>query len=203
MVYMSSRSLNGQDLNLHDLTVSGNITLNDATVDDLTVTNKLTTLDLSVNGMTTCESLDVNQNLDISGTTLMKSNVTANNNMTILGDLTVNGTLTAGINSNMEIVYVQITGNAGTISQTMTLSQNLEATMNYSVFPSFYYGYGGSGGTYDITATSSAIHQVMITNRLTSAFDFVVTKTTGDNINVYIVFLVVYGVYSSGYPSAY
>ncbi len=194
---MSSRSLNGQNLNLNNLTVAGNVTLNDATVDNLTVTNKLTTLDLSANGVTTL------QHTNVDGNCTMSNEVNMIQNCQINGDLTVLGTLTAGTNTNMEIVYFQLTSNAGTVSQTMTLSQNLETTTNYSVFPSFYYGFGGSGGTYDIASTSSALNQVIITNRLASSFDFVVTKSTGDNINVYIVFLVIYGVYTSGYPSAY
>ncbi len=200
---MSSRALNGQDLNLHNLTVSGNITLNDATVDDLTVTNKITTQDISVNGVETCQTLDVIQNLDVSGTTLLNGDVSMNNNCEIIGDLTVLGTLTANINSSMEIVYFKMTGNAGAVTQTMTLLNNLEATTDYSVFPSFYFGFTGSGGTYDIGATSSAVNQVMITNRLPGSFEWYITKSTGDNINVYVVFLVIYGVSTSAYPSIY
>jgi len=200
---MSSRSLNGQDLNLHNLTVTNNLILNDATVDDLIVTNNTTTLDLSVNGVATCETLNVDQNLDVSGTALLNGDVSMNNNCEIAGDLTVLGTLSANINSSMEIVYFNMTGNAGTVTQTMTLSNNIEATTDYSVFPSFYYGFTGSGGTYDITATSSSVNQIMITNRQAGSFEWYITKTTGDNINVYIVFLVIYGVSSSAYPSIY
>jgi len=200
---MSSRALNGQDLNLHNLTVSGNITLNDATVDDLTVTNKITTQDISVNGVETCQTLDVIQNLDVSGTTLLNGDVSMNNNCEIIGDLTVLGTLTANINSSMEIVYFKMTGNAGAVTQTMTLLNNLEATTDYSVFPSFYFGFTGSGGTYDIASASSAVNQVMITNRLPGSFEWYITKSTGDNINVYVVFLVIYGVSTSAYPSIY
>ena len=200
---MSSRSLNGQDLNLNNLTVAGNITLNDATIDDLTITNKIITQDITVNGVETCQTLDVIQNLDVSGDAILNGDVSMNSNCEIVGDLTVLGTLSANINSTMEIVYFNMIGNASAVTQTMTLLNNLEATTDYSVFPSFYYGFTRSGGTYDIGATSTAVNQIMITNRLADSFELYVTKTTGDNINVYVVFLVIYGVSTSAYPSIY
>ena len=103
----------------------------------------------------------------------------------------------------MEIVYYQITGNAGTTNETMTLANNVTNTTDYSVFPSFYFGFTGSGGTYNIGGTASALSQCMITARTAANFAFYLDKSTGDNINVFIVFLVVYGVSSSAYPSVY
>ena len=206
---MSSRSLNGQDLNLHNLSVSGNVELADVTMETLTVTNDLEVLndtslnELDVNGLSTCQSVNVLQNLAVTGTTQMTADVTADNNMIIAGNLTVQGTLTANTNSNMEIVYFHVTGNAGSVSQTMELYQNTTGTTNYSVFPSFYYGYGGSGGTYDIGGSCGSVSEIMITERQSGTFGWYMNKTTGDNINIYVVFLVIYNVSSSDYPSSY
>lgn len=179
---MSSRSLNGEDLNLKNLTVSNTITLENANVDDLSA------------DIITCEDLTVKGNSELLG------DVSMNSNCLINGNLTVNGPF---VSNQMEIVYEQITGNAGSVNQSMPLYKNTTNTTNYSVFPSIYYGFSGSNGTYDANATSGAIQQIIITNRQVGSFDWNMQKSTGDNVNVFIVFLIVYDVYSSGYPSSY
>jgi len=59
---------------------------------------------------------------------------------------------------------------------------------NYMVFSSFYYGYSGSSGTYNATNSSSAINTVIIYGITTTQFSWVFTRSTGDNLAVYIVF---------------
>jgi len=80
--------------------------------------------------------------------------------------------------------------------------KNGNGTTNYSVFPSIYYGYTGSSGTYNANETSNAIKQIIITGITSSQFTWTLRKTTGDNVNVYLLFLVVYSV-SSNYPKVY
>jgi len=79
---------------------------------------------------------------------------------------------------------------------------SIGGTTDYSVFPSIYYGYTGSSGTYNATATSGAINQIIITGITNTQFTWTLEKTTGDNVNVYLLFLVVYSV-SSNYPKVY
>lgn len=198
---MSSRSLNGKNLTLNDLSVTGSLTMAELVGTDLTVSNDTSLNDLTVSGASSVEGLTVAQ-------TATCSNLVVNTNTTMndatVTDLTVTGKLTAGSNAlPMEILYVNITGNASAVNETITLGNNTTGTLDYSVFPSFYYGYSGSGGTYDIGASCNAVSQIMITNRTTTNFGFYMNKGTGDNINIYVVFLVIYSVGTSGYPSNY
>jgi len=125
------------------------------------------------------------------------------NAMTVTGNLIVTGQITSATPGNMEVLSYHLTGNAGTVSQTMTLLQNTTNTTNYVVFPSVYYGYGGSGGTYSSTDTAKNITPIVGTTRTASSFGWTISKGTGDNINVYIVFLVVYNVSNSSFSSSY
>ncbi len=76
----------------------------------------------------------------------------------------------------MEISYYKLQGNANTVTQTMTLAKNTTATTNYSVFPSLYYGFSGSGGTYDANGTSDAMNPIVITTRTASSFSWTVQR---------------------------
>lgn len=89
-------------------------------------------------------------------------------------NLNVSGTITGAVQSNMEILYFNLQGSAGSVSQAMALLHNTTNTTNYSVFPSVYYGFSGSGGTYNASDTSSALNQIVITNRTSSSFHWTV-----------------------------
>jgi hypothetical protein len=102
-----------------------------------------------------------------------------------------------------EILTVQVQGNAGAVSGTMTLTGNTAGTNRYSVFPSIYYGFTGSAGTYNAQETSSAIKQIVITNITATDFGYIFEKNTGNNVNVYINFLVMYNVSGTNYPKTY
>lgn len=138
------------------------------------------------------------------------------NNMAITGNLNVTGQITNGtpgtdpvymITSatpgNIEILYYNLTGNTGSPNVTMQLAQNYANTTNYAVFPSFYYNYSGSSGTYNINGTSGTLTELIWSNRTASSFTWTLNKGTSDNVNVYVVFLVVYGVSNSGFPNSY
>lgn len=191
-----------------NLTVNANLTGHNIT------SNNLTTEDFTCSSITNLNTLDVSSTatlhattncnvLNVTGVSTFNSNVDVCQNMVVEGNLTVQGNLIANLEqNNLEILYYNMTGNTSSVNQTMTLSLNTTTT-NYSVFPSYYFGYSGSSGTYNISQTSGALSQILITQRNPGNFQFFVNKTTGDNINVMIVFLVVYNVSSSAYPSSW
>jgi hypothetical protein len=139
----------------------------------------------------------------ITTTTLTATGLSTLANVNLNGNLTVTGSISSSTPGNMEILYFQLKGNAGNVVETMTLEHNATATTNYSVFPSLYYNYSGSSGTYDALSTSSSLNNIVIGARTASSFNWSVNKTTGDNVNVFIVFLVIYNASSSNYPSYY
>jgi hypothetical protein len=122
----------------------------------------------------------------------------------INGDLTVTGNVSsANLGTGMEIIYQQITGAGSSCGGTLALTKNTSANTNYMVFPSIYYGYSGSSGTYDATGTSGAVSVPVISLRTDSSFTWSMEKSSGDNVNIYMTFLVVYGVTNSSFPNSY
>ena len=189
------------------VTMDDPLTLNNA----LTVTggtkieNALSVNSITVSGQTNLENgCAVSGELSVSSTSYLEGDVTCGANATIDGNLTVNGTINGSSSSGtqMEINYVQVLGNASSVSGNITLQSNTTNTEDYSVFGSIYYGYTGSSGTYDADATSSNVGQIVISNRSASEYTWTISKGTGDNVNMYIVLLVVYNL-GSTYPSSY
>lgn len=127
----------------------------------------------------------------------------ASNTLTVTGDLHVSGNIYGATQDNMEIISFHLTGNASSTSEAATLLHNTTGTTNYMVFPSFYYGYTGSSGTYNATSSSGALNPIIIENRTSSSFHWTLEKATSDNMNVYVTFLVVYGVSTAGFPSSW
>jgi hypothetical protein len=91
-----------------------------------------------------------------------------------------------------EIHYKQIFSDDEYKIGSFTLQNNYTNTTNYAVFPSIYYGYTGSSGTYDSRATSSAVGPIIIYDITSTGFSWALTKTTGQNVDIYLVFLVIY-----------
>lgn len=169
---------------LHSLTVQSHSSVQDISSTVLSVSGNTALNTVSVSGKSTLHDVSMN-------------------NTTVTGDLHVTGEIYGASQSNMEVVYFNLTGNSGSATETMQRHHNSANNTNYAVFPSIYYGYSGSSGTYNAQNSSSSLNNIVITNRTSSSFSWTTTKTTGDNINVYIVFLVVYGVSNSGFPSSY
>jgi len=96
--------------------------------------------------------------------------------------------------------YVQINNNNSTASGTIIHNSNYGT--NYAVFSSIYYGFTGSSGTYNASNTSSALDSMVIHTINDSSFSWVLRKTTGDNVNIYIVFMVVFNDMLN-YPKVY
>lgn len=124
-----------------------------------------------------------------------------NSGSTIQGNLTVTGTLTSSNTTpQQEFKYVQVTGNADNVSATVQITGN--NSTNYAVFPTIYYGYSGSSGTYNVYNTSSAIKNIIISEITKTSFTFNLNKNNGDNVNVYIMFMIVYSS-AFNYPKSY
>jgi cytoskeletal protein CcmA (bactofilin family) len=131
--------------------------------------------------------------------------VGVNGGMNVTGNLNVTGRITGQIASNMEVVQYNLTGNGGSATVTMPLQYNTTETTNYIVIPTIYYGYNGSSGTYNAMNSSlNLANAIVISNRTSSSFVWQTTKNgTGDNINVWISFLVIYNCQGTNYPVSY
>jgi len=213
-----------QDATATSLSVSANTTLDTVTTNGLvnmygglsvhtnagfhsfTSSGASSVVGLTVTSGTTSDTLHVTGHstlADVGATSISCTGDSQLQTCTVKGDLHVDGEIYGASQSNMEVLYYNLMGNGNSATETMTLHHNSANNTNYVVFPSIYYGYSGSGGTYNAQDSSSSLNKFVITNPTASSFSWVTTKTTGDNINVYIVFLVVYGVSSSNFPSSY
>jgi hypothetical protein len=95
--------------------------------------------------------------------------------------------------------YTHVTGGDSSVSRTVSLDVNYGT--NYAVFTSIYYGYSGSDGTYPATKTSSAVNNIVIYGITSSQFSWTLEKSTSDNVNIYLVFMVVFS-NSLDYPKS-
>ncbi len=112
------------------------------------------------------------------------------------------GTDLANIFPRVICLYQHVTGSRTEETKTFTFDTDV-GTTDYAVFPSFYYGYSGSSGTYSAMNTSSAIrYQPIVDERTTTGFKIKFKRTDGDNMNIYLTALVVF---NSGfdYPASY
>ena len=90
--------------------------------------------------------------------------------------------------------YYNFEGNSSQNSHTFQLTQSYSVD-TYAVFTSIYYGYGTSGpppGTYNQFGISSGMGQIVISDITSSTFTINFDHTTGNNINIYIVCMVVF-----------
>ncbi len=151
-----------------------------------------------------------NVNIEYGNLNLIKGDLIVTNGNSTLSDTTtvnnlvVNGTFTSSVsNQTSEILTVQVGGSDANVSAVVNLANNVYGTENYAVFPSVYYGYHGSGATYNLQATSSALNTIVIGGINVSNFTFSLNKLTGDNVNIILVFLVVYNLPGSNYSKNY
>ena len=106
----------------------------------------------------------------------------------------------------METISVNLTGGSSSteIDQFISLTNNITGTINYMVFPSIYYGFSGSIGTYGYKDTANLIGNFIIHNRTTTGFNIYASKPeTGTNINIYLNILVMYDTKGTDTPAAY
>jgi hypothetical protein len=100
----------------------------------------------------------------------------------------------------MYFFYASATGGGSTESGTFTFTALPDT--NYGVFSSIYYGYSGSGGTYTASQSSGAISTMIIYNITTTSFSWIFERTTGQNLNVKVVFQLIRSP-SLDYPKSY
>jgi hypothetical protein len=122
--------------------------------------------------MVVAGGMSVAKNSNIAGIAHITNvtNSTASNNgalivdggVGIVKDLHIGGNIvcaglisSADTNLYQEFHSYNLQGSRGSASGTITLNQSQNST-NYMVFPSFYYRYSRSGGTYSATDSSSA-----------------------------------------------
>jgi hypothetical protein len=100
----------------------------------------------------------------------------------------------------LKILFYHLTGDGSQATATMTLANNINGTTNYAVFPSLYYGYSGSGGTYGVF---DSYFDINVSNFTSTQFFCNIKKGSGDNANVYIQFLVIYDMVGTDFPKSY
>ena len=101
-----------------------------------------------------------------------------------------------------EILYYNLGQNNPNVTVQINLNKNKSSTTDYAVFPSIYYGWKGSSGTYNALETSSAVKSIVISEITTTSFKFNLQKSTGDNVNIFLIFLVIYSS-TANYPKSY
>jgi len=104
---------------------------------------------------------------------------------------------------SFEFAYYYVTGNTDKVDDTIYLSYNRYRTNNYAVFPSVYYGYSGSEGTFNAAGSAKNINHVVIKGITNTSFQFIVTKDNDDNVNIYITFLIVYDIENMRYSKSW
>jgi hypothetical protein len=146
------------------------------------------------------------------------TNINFNDNTTtISGNLNINGNLNnitpseishlAGLNTNVQDRFntvgsirferVRITGSTSTISGSIVLPLG---SSDYAVFSTLYYGLNGtSAGTYNIYGHSSGIGQIIIRNITSTGFEYHLEKASGDNVNIDIHFMILFGITGLNY----
>ena len=116
------------------------------------------------------------------------------NNSDVFPEVCVPGNLQVdGYNNGVFIKYEYISGDSDHVQSNIDISDiNLLNTKKYVVLPTVYYGYSGSGGTYNAKNTSGALHPIVISNITYSQFTWNLEKSTGDNVNIYIIFIIIF-----------
>lgn len=180
------------------LQVGGSATINSVT----DATSSLTGALIVDGGASVVKQLRVGGVTTLSNTAPSTSTATGalviGGGMGVTQDVHIGGTLYAGGNvvagnlPDQEFHVAQVTGSSVDVYGTFQLNSNRGNT-NYAVFTTIYENLpNGTGGTYNSSNTSSAMKQVIISNITNTAFDWIVRKDTGDNVNCTIIFWVVF-----------
>ena len=169
---------------------------------------------LTVTGATTLNStLTVSSGgltVSNSGATSLTGSLAVTGATTLSSTLAVTGTING--NNGPYFYFKQINDSNSSVSGTVTLTENGNippVSINYAVFSTVYWGYRRASGVdtgtvYNESDTSSALNTIVIYNRTTSNFNWVIRKSDGNRTDVYIVFMVFFNnVNLSGYPDIY
>ena len=94
----------------------------------------------------------------------------------------------------IQYAYLKVTGGAGAsgqINQTVTIN-NYNNLANYFVLTNVYNTGNGSGATYGPQELPAALGQIFIYNKTSTAFSFYLNRTTGDDVDIYFMFTIIY-----------
>ena len=91
----------------------------------------------------------------------------------------------------IQYAYILITGNGSNATGTISIN-NYNGTTNYFVLTSFLSNYGGGSDTYNPGGTVTALGVPIIFNKTTTSFQYQINKATGDFMNVYACFTIIY-----------
>lgn len=102
-----------------------------------------------------------------------------------------------------QFYYFNLTGHDKNIIKTQSIIPPLTYSgTNYAVFSSVYYGYTGTSGTYSALETSEVLHTIVISDIQNTQFTWNLIKSSGNNVNIFIIFMVVWNS-SLDYPKSY
>lgn len=135
-----------------------------------------------------------NSTASSNGALIVKGGAGVAKDLYVSGNIHCSGTVSSSNSNNYtEFHYVSGGGDAQDFSGTITLNNGGQNSTNYAVFTSIYDNLPqGSGGTYNSSQTSSALHQVIIQTITKTSFQFIINKATGDNVNLTVVFMVIF-----------
>jgi len=91
----------------------------------------------------------------------------------------------------VQYVCWHVSNDDSSVAKIVTIN-NYNNSANYFVLTSFWYNYSGSSGTYSPSSTVTSLGQVVIYNKTSTSFTFKINKTTGDNLNNYLCFTIIY-----------
>jgi len=150
-------------------------------------------------------TLDIAGDLYVNNNTSINSILSLNVSAGVKGIVPVMPTISNNtLVPSFEVLYYHVTGDADKIVAKMTLQNNIYGTTNYAVFPTVYYGYTGSSGTWTAENTSRIIKHVVIYGITNTDFTFVMARgETDENINIYITFFITYQIKNTDYPKSY
>ena len=134
-------------------------------------------------------SNDVNVTIKVNTITLCFPNPQT---YTLTSNYNVRGTPLERTFPMCETFDENVSNDDSPISRTFTLLRNSRGTLSYYVIGSYRYNAGGGGGTYNAHNASSAANQLVIFNKTTTQFSCAFVKSTGDNWNGGVRFLVIY-----------
>lgn len=92
-----------------------------------------------------------------------------------------------------ETASVTVSNNDEDNDGTITLTNNKTGTDDYKVFATYFYNKpNGTSGTYNKYDASTSAHSIITCSYTSSSFTWAFTKSTGDNWNGGINFLIIY-----------
>lgn len=94
----------------------------------------------------------------------------------------------------IQYAYYRVTGGAGAsgvINITVTIN-NYNGTSNYFVLSNVYNTGSGANGTYKPANLPGALGQIFIYNKTPTSFSFYLNRTTGDNVDIFFMFTIIY-----------